>query len=85
MVNRQAHIRERTVDQKIRVLEEYVRHFECHYERTSGNMVAAVRDGKIAETTEIVRWLTRYKALTRLHDLTSRTTGSIGTNTTKST
>ncbi len=73
--------RDRTLDETIRALEDYVRLFECQYGRTSRSMADAVARGRFAETAEISTWLTRYGALVRLRDRSGNETG-IGTPTT---
>ncbi len=49
--------RQRSSDEVIRTLEDYVRFLRARYERTSDSMQAAVACGSIVETS---LWLTRY-------------------------
>lgn len=53
------------------VLAEYERRYGC----SSHDMAEAVASGKVYDTRDIATWLSHYRYLTRLEELSGLTTG----------
>ena len=78
MVVEKTKVRRESVDETVDRLQTYIRRFERRYECRSGAMVQAVKRGRVRETAEISRWLSKYEVLTNLKGRrrNGRTTGT---------
>jgi hypothetical protein len=59
-------IREEPKEQAIGRLRTYVQRHERRYECQSEKMIKAVSKGRVKETAEIGKWLTKYRVLKAL-------------------
>ncbi len=57
-----------SVDAEIRRLTAFVRRMERRYERPSGEMREAIRDGEARETRDVARWLGACERLRELRE-----------------
>lgn len=64
--------RQETLDQTVARLETFLARMERRYECPSESLADALRNGSIRETAEISRWLTSYRTLRRLRELSGQ-------------
>lgn len=68
-------VRHITVEEGIAEIRPVIAEYERRYECSSRDMAEAVAGGKVYDTRDIATWLSHYRYLMRLEELSGLTTG----------
>ena len=80
-LRKRLNIREVTIEEHIEELRPVVAEYERRYECSSRDMAEAVASGKVYDTRDISTWISHYRYLTRLIEISANTNGVLTTTT----